>query len=148
MLSFIALALRIAVLGLFWFFMLVVGDYALTGIRVTAGPQSGGGLTALVVGILLIAGLAFTERMMRLRVSFDDQQMRVGFDKRQSAAGKTTIEPEALRLRDMIALLDEDDLDDLRAEVRETLRERIHRLSADESETFEELLSDSKRKRR
>ena len=75
--------------------------------------------------------------------------MRVGFGKRQSAAGKTpAIEPESLRLRDMISLLDDDDLDDLRAEVRETLRERIHRLSADETETFEALLSDSKRKRR
>ena len=48
----------------------------------------------------------------------------------------------------MIALLYEDDLDDLRAEVRDGLRHRIRNLTADESETFEELLSDPKRKRR
>ena len=44
--------------------------------------------------------------------------------------------------------VDEDDLDDLRAEVREGLRDRIRNLTADESESFEELLSDPKRKRR
>lgn len=142
MLSFIALALRIAALAIYWFGVLIVGDYAITR------AQAGGGMAAIMIAVLLLGGIALTERVMRLRISFDDQQMRVGFGKRQSAAGQTAIEPEALRLRDMIALLDEDDLDDLRAEVRETLRERIHRLSADESETFEELLSDPKRKRR
>lgn len=142
MISFIAFALRIAVLALYWFGVLIVGDHAITR------TQAGGGIAAMMTAVLLLGGFALTERVMRLRVSFDDGQMRVGFDKRQSVAGKTAIEPEALRLHDMIALLDEDDLDDLRAEVRETLRERIHRLSADETETFEALLSDPKRKRR
>jgi hypothetical protein len=139
---FIALVLRLAVLALYWFSLLIVGDYAITK------AQAGGVMVAFIIAVLLLGGFAFTERMMRLHVSFDDQQMRVGFGKRQFAASQPAIEPEALRLRDMIALLDEDDLDDLRAEVRETLRERIHRLSADETESFEALLSDSKRKRR
>lgn len=143
MISFIAFALRIAVLALYWFGGLIVGDHAITR------TQAGGGIAAMMTAVLLLGGLALTERVMRLRVSFDDGQMRVGFGERQPASRKTpAIEPESLRMRDMIALLDEDDLDDLRAEVRETLRERIHRLSADETETFEALLSDSKRKRR
>lgn len=147
MLSFIALALRIALIGLFWSMLFGVGHFAFIGVNEIT-PATSGTANSMIIGVLFLAGFIVTERMMRLRVSFDDQQMRVGFGKQQSATDKTTIEPEALRLRDMIALLDEDDLDDLRAEVRETLRDRIHRLSADESETFEELLSDSKRKRR
>ena len=139
---FIALVLRITALAIYWFGVLVVGDHAITR------AQAGGGMAAIMIAVLLLGGIALTERVMRLRITFDDQQMRVGFRERASASGKTAVEPEALRLPDMIALLDEDDLDDLRAEVRETLRERIHRLSADETETFEALLSDSKRKRR
>jgi hypothetical protein len=99
-------------------------------------------LQVFLFAILIIAGVAISERLIRLRLSINFGQPKI--ETRKPAA----IEPETLRLRDMIALLDEDDLDDLRAEVRERLRERIHRLSADETETFEALLSDSKRKRR
>ena len=92
--------------------------------------------------ILVIAGLAVSERVIRLRLG-------ISFGQPKSEPRKAvTIEPEALRLRDMISLLDEDDLDDLRAEVREGLRDRIRNLTADESESFDALLSDSKRKRR
>lgn len=54
-----------------------------------------------------------------------------------------------LSVRDLIALLDEDDLDDLRHEARETLRARIQRLSGDDVESFGDLLTSggSKRKR-
>jgi hypothetical protein len=56
--------------------------------------------------------------------------------------------PQSLSTRDLMALLDEDDLDDLRAEVRETLRSRIQRLSADDVDSFEDLLADTGKRKR
>ena len=65
---------------------------------------------------------------------------------------KTIVPPQAsaqsLSTRDLMALLDEDDLDDLRAEVRETLRSRIQRLSADDVDSFEDLLADTGKRKR
>jgi hypothetical protein len=97
-------------------------------------------LTLIFGAVAGIAGLYVSDRIIRWHGDLSE----LAVEPRKTK----NIEPEGLRLRDMISLLDEDDLDDLRAEVRETLRERIHRLSADETETFEALLSDSKRKRR
>lgn len=135
--------LRLLVLAIFWWSVVVMIHFGSIG----ASPTSlggGGGLPSLVAAFVVIigAGFALTERLLRVRVSFGVQE------EKPKPRKTAVIEPEALRLRDMISLLDEDDLDDLRAEIRETLRERIHRLSADETETFEALLSDSKRKRR
>jgi flagellar biosynthesis/type III secretory pathway M-ring protein FliF/YscJ len=140
--------LRLIVLAAFWWSAAIVIDYANWGIsyktQLIEGLRPYESATILfVVAVVVIAGIALSERVLRLRVSFGEQDNAKSTPRKAEA-----IEPEALRLRDMIALLDEDDLDDLRAEVRETLRERIHRLSADEPETFEALLSDSKRKRR
>lgn len=56
--------------------------------------------------------------------------------------------PQSLSTRDLMALLDEDDLDDLRAEVRETLRSRIQRLSADDVDSFEDLLAEGGKRKR
>ena len=118
-----------------WFTAFFIGAFAI-------GQFSDFFAQAYIAIALLIGSLVVSERILGL-------QLNVGVRDKNAAPRKAaTIEPETLRLRDMIALLDEDDLDDLRAEVRETLRERIHRLSADETETFEALLSDSKRKRR
>ena len=58
------------------------------------------------------------------------------------------VPPQSLSTRDLMALLDEEDLDDLRAEVRETLRSRIQRLSADDVDSFEDLLADSGKRKR
>jgi hypothetical protein len=53
-----------------------------------------------------------------------------------------------LSVRDLIALLDEDDLDDLRNEARETLRARIQRLSGDDAESFGDLLAGGSKAKR
>jgi hypothetical protein len=141
MMRYAGLALRLLVLAIFWWSALIVIHYGSLGAG-AASTYGSGGLIAFIAAFVVIAGLAFTERLLRIRISFGFQ------DEKRTPRKTSAIEPETLRLRELIALLDEDDLDDLRAEVRETLRERIHRMSADESETFEELLSDSKRKRR
>lgn len=142
MMRYAGLALRLLILAIFWWSAAIVIHYGALG----AGNSSiygSGGLIAFIVAFVVIAGFAFTERLLRVRVSF-------GVQEEKPAPRKTApvVPPEALRLRDMISLLDEEDLDDLRAEVREGLRDRIRNLTADESETFEELLSDPKRKRR
>lgn len=141
MMRYAGLALRLLVLAIFWWSAAIVIHYGALG----AGNSSiygSGGLIAFITAFVVIAGLAFTERLLRIRISFGVQE------EKPKPRKTAVIEPEALRLRDMISLLDEDDLDDLRAEVREGLRDRIRNLTADESETFEELLSDPKRKRR
>ena len=147
--AFIAAILRIIALAFALFLLYIVGHWAIIGLYGMMVDPVGTHSIAMVVAVQLMAGLALTAWVLNLRVGVVDRQLRIGFGKQLAPPRKAeAIEPESLRLRDMIALLDEDDLDDLRAEVRETLRERIHRLSADETETFEALLSDSKRKRR
>ena len=64
------------------------------------------------------------------------------------AKSAPVVPPQTLSTRDLMALLDEDDLDDLRAEVRETLRGRIQRLSVDDVDSFEDLLADSGKRKR
>lgn len=131
----INLLVKLIPLAAVWFTALFIGFFAM--------QQFGNFFVHAYIAIAsLIGSLIISERILGLQLNVGVQ------DKNLSLRKAEAIEPEALRLRDMIALLDEDDLDDLRAEVRETLRERIHRLSADETETFEALLSDSKRKRR
>ena len=143
--QFVSGVLRFFILAVYWFGLWAIAHtyifnaqfYVRTAEWVYAPPAA----QIFFAIILLIAGIAVSERIIRLRLGISFGQPKI---ERKTAA----IEPEALRLRDMIALLDEDDLDDLRAEVREGLRDRIRNLTADESETFEELLSDPKRKRR
>jgi hypothetical protein len=134
--------IKSAVVALIWFAVVVVSHYGWIGADTTSPYGGNEGLTVFIVAFAIIAGLVMTERLFGLR-------LKIGLRNETPTPRKTTaIEPEALRLKDMIALLDEDDLDDLRAEVREGLRDRIRNLTADESESFEELLSDPKRKRR
>jgi hypothetical protein len=64
------------------------------------------------------------------------------------AKSAPVVPPQALSTRDLMALLDEDDLDDLRAEVRETLRGRIQRLSVDDVDSFEDLLAEGGKRKR
>jgi hypothetical protein len=145
--QFVGGVIRLFLLIVYWFGLWIIAhNYIANGAQYIerTGQWSAPipGLQVFLIAVLIIAGLAVSERLIRLRLN-------VSFGQPKPETHKTAaVEPEALRLRDMIALLDEDDMDDLRAEVRETLRERIHRLSADETETFEALLSDSKRKRR
>jgi hypothetical protein len=135
-------ALRLIALAFFWWSAVVVIHYGSIGAGNAAPYGGNGGLVAFIAAFVVIAGLAFTERLLRIRVSFGVQEEKPKPRKTEA------VEPEALRLKDMIALLDEDDLDDLRAEVREGLRDRIRNLTADESETFEDLLADAGTKRK
>jgi hypothetical protein len=140
---------KLVALALVWFAAVAVVHYGLIGTTYPRGlspgniPASGtNSIFFFIAAFALISGLVLTERILGLRVRLG--HWGEAHEQRKTAA----IEPETLRLRDMIALLDEDDLDDLRAEVREGLRDRIRNLTTDENESFEELLSDSKRKRR
>lgn len=51
-------------------------------------------------------------------------------------------------LDEMMSLLDDDDIDDLRRRVKQRLMEQVDTSGADELETFEELLAQTKAKRR
>jgi hypothetical protein len=147
--AFLAALLRALAVVFAWFMLFIVGHWAIMGLHTMMVDPVGTNSIAMVVIVQLIAGLALAAWILNLRVGVVDRQLRIGFGRQQVPPRKeAAIEPEALRLRDMVSLLDEEDLDDLRAEEREGLRDRIRNLTADESETFEELLSDPKRKRR
>jgi hypothetical protein len=130
--------------------LFIVGHWAIMGLHTMMVDPVGTNSIAMVVIVQVIAGLALAAWILNLRVGVIDRQLRIGFGRQPKSETRKaeTIEPEALRLRDMISLLDEDDLDDLRAEVREGLRDRIRNLTADESETFEDLLADAGTKRK
>ena len=57
---------------------------------------------------------------------------------------------DSISTRDLLAILSDDDLDDLRAEAREVLRARIQRIDNDDSEevSFDELLATPERRKR
>jgi hypothetical protein len=144
MMRYAGILLRLLVLALVWLAVAVVIHFGWigTGMGSSIVYRPGNeGAFAFIAAFSVISGLVLSERVLGLRV-------RLGFRDEAPAPRKAVIEPEALRLRDMISLLDEDDLDDLRAEVREGLRDRIRNLTADESESFEDLLADSGTKRK
>lgn len=143
--QFVSGIIRFFILAVYWFGLWIIAhthifgpQYLSTGIPMYF-PVAYQIFAAIVV---IISGIAVSERVIRLRLGVSFGQPKP--ETRKVAA----IEPEALRLRDMISLLDEDDLDDLRAEVREGLRDRIRNLTADESESFEDLLADAGTKRK
>lgn len=69
--------------------------------------------------------------------------------KLQQSSTRPSRRADVLSNRELLALLDEDDLNDLRGEIREGLRSRIQRLSDSGPDSFESLLAEagSKRKR-
>lgn len=146
MLRYAGILLKLAVLALIWLSVAVVINFGWIGTGmewsfVNRSAANEGGFAFITV-FTVISGLVLSERVLGLRV-------RLGLRDETPAPRKgQAIEPETLRLRDMISLLDDDDLDDLRAEVREGLRDRIRNLTADESTTFEELLTDAGTKRK
>jgi hypothetical protein len=137
--QFAATILRLVVLGIVWISALILLHFGAVGVGAMSGAHANGMLYGFMIVSLFVFAVLTSERVLRVNVNFEE---------RKPAPRKTAVEPETLRLRDMMALLDEDDLDDLRAEVRESLRGRIRRLSADETETFEELLSNTGTKRK
>lgn len=112
------------------------------------------GMTAIAAGIFF--GFAFTGAIVFFLVSpiafilshFILQRKFIAFDEPPARALPPPPRVDALSTRDLLALLDEDDLDDLRAEVRESLRSRIHRLSGDDADTFEDLLLENGKRKR
>jgi hypothetical protein len=145
--QFIGGVLRLFLLTVYWFGLWIIAhNYIANGAQYIGRTGQWStpipGLQVFLFAVLIIAGLAVSERVIRLRLGINFGQAKI--EPRKTAA----IEPEALRLRYMISLLGEDDLDDLRAEVREGLRDRIRNLTADESESFEDLLADAGTKRK
>lgn len=97
----------------------------------------------IVVFLVLPVALLLSHFIMQRKLLV--QETPVQSRKTKSAARAA---PAALATRDLLALLDADDLEDLRAEARETLRSRIQRLSEDEVASFEELLDGGGKRKR
>ncbi len=76
-----------------------------------------------------------------LIVSSQISRLRIGLGEAISMKG-------SLSTRDLLTILNEEDLDDLRGEIREGLRSRIHRLSDAGPDSFEALLAEAGPKRK
>lgn len=143
--QFVSGVIRFFILAVYWFGLWIIAHTHIFGPQYFSAnvpmyfPVAYQIFAAIIV---LISGLLVSERVIRLRLGISFGQPKI--EPRKTAV----VETEALRLRDMISLLDNDDLDDLRAEVREGLRDRIRNLTADESESFEDLLADAGTKRK
>lgn len=137
--SLIDSGVRLAALAFIW--LVVVFLFGPMGWGVGYGFS---GLYALLVLFLIVpVALLLSHFIMQRKLLVQDAP---------APSMKTIVPPQAsaqsLSTRDLMALLDEDDLDDLRAEVRETLRSRIQRLSADDVDSFEDLLADTGKRKR
>jgi len=87
-----------------------------------------------VVALLLMIPSAFvvTNQILKLRIRLSESAPAM----------------ESLSTRDLLAILNEEDLDDLRGEIRESLRSRIQRLSDAGPDSFESLLAEAGPKRK
>lgn len=99
--------------------------------------------TFLVVFMIFPVVLLLSHFIMQRKLLVQEQPVYA-----EKAKSAPVVPPQSLSTRDLMALLDEDDLDDLRAEVRETLRGRIQRLSVDDVDSFEDLLADGGKRKR
>jgi hypothetical protein len=93
--------------------------------------------------MMVPSAIIVSNRIMRMQLVEDaPRQLHVQTQQRTAA--------DSLSTRDLMALLSDDDLADLRGEMRESLRARIRRLSEEEPESFGDLLAEAsaKRKRR
>lgn len=93
------------------------------------------GSELILAALLLMIPSAFvlSNRILKLRIS----------------PGEPVSTRDSLSTRELLAILNEEDLDDLRGEIRESLRFRIQRLSDSGGNSFEDLLAEvgPKRKR-
>jgi len=136
--SLIDSGVRLAALAFIW-----LATAFLLGPLAWGVGYSFSGLYALLVLFLIVpVALLLSHFIMQRKLLVQEPLVQA---KTQSAP---VVPPQTLSTRDLMALLDEDDLDDLRAEVRETLRSRIQRLSADDVDSFEDLLADGGKRKR
>lgn len=136
--SLIDSGVRLAALAFIWLALaFLVGPVGMFGF------SNDGFYTFLVLFLVFPVGLLLSHFIMQRKLLVQDPPVQ---------SVKTIVPPQtapqSLSTRDLMALLDEDDLDDLRAEVRETLRSRIQRLSVDDVDSFEDLLADGGKRKR
>lgn len=114
----------------------LAGAYVLHGIAINLPSYSG--YSRGWAGLIIIVGvLIITRQIWRHRSTVE------------KAVSRNINAAKQLSIHDMMALLDEDDLDDLRDEARESLRAQIRRLSSDvDVESFETLMSETRLKRK
>lgn len=103
----------------------------------------------VIVAAIAIAAAVFASRVIaraRVRIEFGLEQKRVPAS---TELPRKNSDLSVGDLREMLHLLNEDDLDDLRAELREALRSRIRGLTGQpEFESFEHLLSEPEPRQR
>ena len=129
------------------------------------GTSVGIALIGLFLGVFMSAAFAggspFTRTIMfiipvfLLSVPFVLMSLRRANARSAAAAGAETVVHQKQKkakhgesLGELMAILNDEDIDDLRARVKARLEEQIDRADPDEIETFEDLLDETKRKRR
>lgn len=114
----------------------LAGAYVLHGIAISL-PSYNGYSRGWAGLIIVVAVFIITRQIWRHRPIAE------------KAVSRNINAAKQLSVHDMMALLDEDDLDDLRDEARESLRAQIRRLSSDvDVESFETLMSETRLKRK
>ncbi len=157
------LLLRLAVVLLFWRAAAALLNYVNLGLHYTVeregmSASNQAGLFIFYIGMVLIAGIALTERFLRLRINFDDKQLRVGFSERKPALVAEQ-HADTVRKRenspapggDPMSLLTDEDIEELRAEFKDELRRRYLQglgENASEPASFEALLEDRQQRKR
>ena len=136
--SLIDSGVRLAALAFIW----LAAAFLLGPLAWGVGYGYNGFYIVLVLFLVLPLALLLSHFIMQRKLLVQEPPAQT---KMKSAP---VVPPQTLSTRDLMALLDEDDLDDLRAEVRETLRSRIQRLSVDDVDSFEDLLADGGKRKR
>jgi hypothetical protein len=136
--SLIDSGVRMAALAFIWLALAF-----LIGPGMGFGFSVSGLYTFIVVFLIFPVVLLLSHFIMQRKLLVQEPPVQT-----MKAKSAPVVPPQALSTRDLMALLDEDDLDDLRAEVRETLRGRIQRLSVDDVDSFEDLLAEGGKRKR
>ncbi len=126
-------ALRYLVIGVIWLgalaFAIIAGIGAASG-AVDMSPLEGIGFAAFV-GVAVATVMLMLPDILRLT-------------RGDGAKTSETAKPKNSDASNPMSLLTSDDLDELRAELREAMRSRIRRLSSEaDFESFEQLLADA-----
>jgi hypothetical protein len=136
--SLIDSGVRLAALAFIWLALAFM-----VGPGWSFGFNNNGFYTFIVVFLIFPVALLLSHFIMQRKLLVQEPPVQT-----MKAKSAPVVPPQTLSTRDLMALLDEDDLDDLRAEVRETLRSRIQRLSVDDVDSFEDLLGDTGKRKR
>lgn len=125
-------AVGIALIGLFF------------GVLVSAAFAAGSPFTRNILFVVPVFLVSVPVVLMSLRRA----------NSRSANAARAAAEPQKTKpkrgesLGELMSILNDEDIDELRARVKARLEEQIDSADADEIETFEDLLAETKRKRR